>query len=95
MTNKISCDNYNVIPIEMSGHQMSESEGVCHTLNCHDQRKVFGANQKRTMVAIIDDTYKNRPTRIYEKQAPTLRRDREGLKVVMDIKTLATNKKGE
>lgn len=34
------------------------------------------------MIAIIDDTYKNRPVRIYTEYAPTLRAERDGLKVV-------------
>jgi len=37
-----------VLPIEMSGCEVSESDDVSHTLNANDQRKVFGANQ--TMV---------------------------------------------
>ena len=39
-----------VEPVEMSGNKISESENEAHALNCSDQRKVFGANQKRTMV---------------------------------------------
>ena len=39
-----------VHPMEISGNYISESENVAHCLNCNDQRKIFGANQKRTMV---------------------------------------------
>lgn len=39
-----------VKPMEMSGCNLSESEQEAHSLNCSDQRKVFGANQTRTMV---------------------------------------------
>ena len=39
-----------VEPIELSGHNVSECEDEAHSLNCTDQRKVFGAHQKRTMV---------------------------------------------
>ena len=37
-------------PIQVSGDKVSESDDVAHALNCSDQRKIFGANQKRTMV---------------------------------------------
>lgn len=40
----------NVEPMQISGNKLSESDGVAHALNCSDQRKIFGANQKRTMV---------------------------------------------
>lgn len=39
-----------VEPMQMSGYKLSEGEDEAHALNCSDQRKVFGANQKRTMV---------------------------------------------
>ena len=39
-----------VKPIQMSGCELRESEDEAHALNCSDQRKVFGANQTRTMV---------------------------------------------
>ena len=41
---------FEVKPVEMSGNKLSESDDQCHTLNANDQRKIFGANQKRTMV---------------------------------------------
>jgi hypothetical protein len=34
----------------MSGYKLSNSKNEAHSLNCTDQRKVFGANQSRTMV---------------------------------------------
>ena len=37
-------------PLEMSGHEVSESEDESHALNCNDQRKIFGEHQTRTMV---------------------------------------------
>ena len=37
---------------------------------------------KDCMVAIIDDLYAGRPARVYEDIAPTLRADRQGLKVL-------------
>lgn len=37
-------------PMGMSGYELSESEDEAHSLNCSDQRKVFGAHQTRTMV---------------------------------------------
>ena len=39
-----------VEPVEMSGYELSQSEDEAHSLNCTDQRKVFGAHQTRTMV---------------------------------------------
>ena len=36
---------------------------------------------KKGLLVIIDDMYKNRPERIYEDKAPTLRSERSGLKV--------------
>lgn len=42
----------NVDPVEFSGHKMYEkNDNEVHALNCSDQRKIFGANQKRTMVS--------------------------------------------
>jgi DNA (cytosine-5)-methyltransferase 1 len=39
-----------VEPVQMSGCELSEQSDEAHSLNCTDQRKVFGAHQKRTMV---------------------------------------------
>lgn len=39
-----------VKPVQMSGCELSEQSDEAHSLNCTDQRKVFGAHQKRTMV---------------------------------------------
>lgn len=39
-----------VEPMELSGYELSEAGDEAHSLNCSDQRKVFGAHQKRTMV---------------------------------------------
>lgn len=39
-----------VEPVQMSGCKLSEQSDEAHSLNCTDQRKVFGANQTRTMV---------------------------------------------
>ena len=39
-----------VEPVELSGYELSECDDEAHSLNCTDQRKVFGAHQKRTMV---------------------------------------------
>lgn len=40
----------NVQPVQMSGCKVSEQSDEAHSLNCTDQRKVFGAHQTRTMV---------------------------------------------
>ena len=42
-----------VKPVQMSGHEMSEvlNKTEAHTLNCNDQRKIFGAKQARTMIS--------------------------------------------
>lgn len=39
-----------VEPVQMSGCELSEQSDEAHSLNCTDQRKVFGAHQTRTMV---------------------------------------------
>ena len=39
-----------VEPVQMSGRELSEQSDEAHSLNCTDQRKVFGAHQSRTMV---------------------------------------------
>ena len=39
-----------VKPVQISGYEVSEAENEAHTLNANDQRKVFGANQTRTMI---------------------------------------------
>jgi hypothetical protein len=39
-----------VEPVQMSGCKLSEQTEEAHSLNCTDQRKVFGAHQTRTMV---------------------------------------------
>lgn len=39
------------IPLDVSGYEVSEGEDV-HCLNANDQRKVFGAKQKRTLVGV-------------------------------------------
>ena len=36
--------------LQISGYEVTESEDEAHSLNCSDQRKVFGAHQKRTVV---------------------------------------------
>ena len=38
------------VAISVSGNVVSEGNDVAHCLNANDQRKVFGANQERTMV---------------------------------------------
>ena len=40
----------NVEPVQMIGCKVSKQSDEAHCLNCTDQRKVFGAHQKRTMV---------------------------------------------
>ena len=37
-------------PVQLSGYELSEQADEAHSLNCTDQRKVFGAHQKRTMI---------------------------------------------
>lgn len=39
-----------VEPVQLSGNKLSEQSDEAHSLNCTDQRKVFGAHQTRTMV---------------------------------------------
>jgi DNA (cytosine-5)-methyltransferase 1 len=48
--------------------------------------------QKDSMLAIIDDTYKNREERVYENYSPAIRSQRKGFKVVdgREIRNLST-----
>lgn len=39
--------------VAISGNVVSESGDTAHCLNANDQRKVFGANQERTMVGVL------------------------------------------
>lgn len=41
----------NLMAVEMSANNCTEGGEIAHCLNANDQRKVFGANQARTMVA--------------------------------------------
>jgi len=43
------------IGINMSGNEATENDGISHCLNANDQRKVFGANQERTLAAVLID----------------------------------------
>ena len=45
------CEN-RIIPVDMSGNELTEGKETAHCLNASDQRKVFGAHQKRTMVGV-------------------------------------------
>ena len=40
------------IGVQMSGHTMKENNGISNCLNANDNRKIFGANQERTMAAV-------------------------------------------
>lgn len=42
--------------LNISGCEVSDSDDCARCLNANDQRKVFGANQKRTMIGVeVDD----------------------------------------
>lgn len=45
------CENKQ-FSVNMSGNELSEGNETAHCLNANDQRKVFGAKQERTMVAL-------------------------------------------
>lgn len=60
-----------VNPIEISGYNASECKNLSHCLNATDQRKVFGAKQKRTliMIKLKNNTYEHEiPAIWYEKE---------------------------
>ena len=57
---------------EMAGRVYS-ANGLCPTITC-------GGGQKEPK--IMEDFYKNRQNRMYEETAPTIRANRQGLKVV-------------
>ena len=50
-------------------------------LNGNDLRQTYSKSGGRRVI-IIEDFYKNRPTRIYEDYSPSLRSERQGLKVL-------------
>jgi DNA (cytosine-5)-methyltransferase 1 len=64
--------------------------GVFYTLSAGDNAKLIEYGEKdnqqerikMSTPKIIDDTYANRQPRLYEENAPTIRSEREGLKVV-------------
>ena len=43
------------VGINVSGHSVTKATNTCSCLNANDQRKIFGANQSRTLVATILD----------------------------------------
>jgi DNA (cytosine-5)-methyltransferase 1 len=45
------CENKQ-FSVNMSGNELSEGKDAVHCLNANDQRKVFGAKQEHTMVAL-------------------------------------------
>ena len=49
------------VPLSIAGYNVTESDNIAHCLNATDQRKVFGANQERTVVGlkINEDTPEN------------------------------------
>ena len=46
----IGKDEAETLPLKMSGHEVTDGDDIANCLNTTDQRKVFGANQQRTMV---------------------------------------------
>jgi site-specific DNA-cytosine methylase len=57
-------------------YRVYDKEGISPTLNC-----MQGGNLQPM---IIEDFYKNREPRVYDETAPTIRAEREGLKVIED-----------
>ena len=48
------------VGINISGHSVTKVTNVCSCLNANDQRKIFGAKQSRTLVAMGYDTQKDK-----------------------------------
>lgn len=48
------------VGINISGHSVTKLTNVCSCLNANDQRKIFGAKQSRTLVAMGYDTQKDK-----------------------------------
>ena len=48
------------VGINISGHSVTKVTNTCSCLNANDQRKIFGAKQSRTLVAIGYDTQKDK-----------------------------------
>jgi site-specific DNA-cytosine methylase len=58
----------------------NKSQTIVATIYKENAKSMIKRNKKGLLV-IIDDMYKNRPERIYEDKSPTLRSERSGLKV--------------
>lgn len=66
--------------IENGSALTDKSQTIVATIYKENAKSMIKRNKKGLLV-IIDDMYKNRPERIYEDKAPTLRSERSGLKV--------------
>lgn len=66
--------------IENGSALTDKSQTIVATIYKENAKSMIKRNKKGLLV-IIDDMYKNRPERIYEDKAPTLRSERNGLKV--------------
>ena len=54
------------------------NKNICGTLTAHGNASTTSCGS----FFVIEDFYKNRDLRVYEEIAPTIRAEREGLKVV-------------
>ena len=71
---------YKMVIIENGSALTNKSQTIVATIYKENAKSMIKRNKKGLLV-IIDDMYKNRPERIYEDKAPTLRSERSGLKV--------------
>ena len=79
-----------VKPMQMSGYECDEQNGEAHTLNCSNQRKVFGANQTRTMDGYMLGMNATRDGGVLTDTALALHaRDHKGLGTSKQLMTIA------
>ena len=82
-------NNNNIIPEAFDLYNRKPIiDGISKTLSttCGQIGSAGGMGISAQQPQIIDDLYENRPSRVYEETSPTLRADRQGLKVLNNLR---------
>ena len=76
------------VGIKVSGHEVKGMTDISNALNANDQRKVFGANQDRTLVGIINPEGRTGKKVNPKDVCPTLKSETHGNlpEVVLNVK---------
>ncbi len=83
---KANCHDAGVVEINRLGNIYGEDKGTGYAGNVWDKEGLcptlttMGGGNREPM--IVEDFYKNREPRVYDETAPTIRAEREGLKVI-------------